>query len=64
MSKKNRPVVNIDGIGSFDLFFDKNNSVQNNSRVLVDLNTNTGIATVVKVLNGHNNTFIGAEKCF
>ena len=59
MSKKNRPVVNIDGIGSFDLFFDKNNSVQNNSRVLVDLNTNTGIATVVKVLNGHNNTFIG-----
>ena len=59
MGKKRRPTVVIDGLGSFDLFYNKNNSVENNSVVLVELNTNLGSATVVKVLNIKSDTYIG-----
>ena len=59
MGKKRRPVVVIDNIGTFDLIFNKNNIVENNSKVLVELNTNIGSATVVKVLNSKSDTYIG-----
>lgn len=59
MGKKRRPTVVINGIGSFDLFYNKNNMVENNSKVLVELNTNIGSATVVKVLNSKSETYIG-----
>ena len=59
MGKKRRTTVVIDGLGSYDLIYNKNNIVENNSKVLVELNTNIGSATVVKVLNSKSDTYIG-----
>ena len=59
MGKKRRPVVVIDNVGTFDLIYNKNNIVENNSVVLVEPNFNCNSATVVKVLNNQSNTFVG-----
>ena len=59
MGKRSRPVVTIEGLGSFDLIYDRKNSVVNNSKVLVEVDTRIGTATVVRVLNDKKNTFIG-----
>lgn len=59
MGKKRKTTVVIDGLGTYDLIYNKNTIVENNSKVLVELNTNIGTATVVKVLNSRQNTYIG-----
>lgn len=59
MGKKRKTTVVIDGLGTYDLVYNKNTIVENNSKILVELNTNIGTATVVKVLNSRQNTYIG-----
>lgn len=59
MGKRRRTTVVIEKLGNYDLIYNKNNIVENNSKVLVELNTNIGSATVVKVLNSKSDTYIG-----